>query len=94
MQWSTAPVIGTPKCASTIGGVFGSITATVSPSPRSIAASREASRTERSRTSRQVRRSGPWITAQRSGYTSATQSSSDSGVSGTWFAGLRSRPWR
>ena len=27
---STAPAIGTPKCASTIGGVLGSITATVS----------------------------------------------------------------
>ena len=28
--FSTAPAIGTPKCASTIGGVLGSITATVS----------------------------------------------------------------
>jgi hypothetical protein len=27
---STAPDIGTPKCASTMGGVLGSITATVS----------------------------------------------------------------
>ena len=27
---STAPAMGTPKCASTIGGVLGSITATVS----------------------------------------------------------------
>ena len=67
MQWSTAPVIGTAKCASIIGGVLGSITATVSPSPRSIAASRDASRRERSRTSRHVRRSGPWTTAHRSG---------------------------
>jgi hypothetical protein len=35
---STAPAIGTPKCASTISGVFASITATVSflptPAPR------------------------------------------------------------
>jgi hypothetical protein len=29
-ELSTAPAIGTPKCASTMGGVFGSITATVS----------------------------------------------------------------
>jgi len=33
---STAPAMGTPKCASTMGGVLGSITATVSflPMPR------------------------------------------------------------
>jgi hypothetical protein len=30
---STAPHIGTPKCASYMGGVLGSITATVSPTP-------------------------------------------------------------
>ena len=37
---STAPAIGTPKCASTIGGVLGSITATVSflPMPARIRA--------------------------------------------------------
>ncbi len=29
-EHSTAPTMGTPKCASTIGGVLGSITATVS----------------------------------------------------------------
>ena len=41
---STAPAIGMPKCASTIAGVFGSITATVSfltmPRPCSALASR------------------------------------------------------
>ena len=31
MLFSTAPAIGTPKCASSIGGVFGSMAATVSP---------------------------------------------------------------
>ncbi|SAK99352.1 hypothetical protein AWB82_07284 [Caballeronia glebae] len=41
---STAPVIGTPKCASTISGVFGSIAATVSPRPMPRAASADASR--------------------------------------------------
>ncbi|MNN44252.1 hypothetical protein D3C81_1585330 [compost metagenome] len=30
---STAPVMGTPKCASSMAGVLGSITATVSPRP-------------------------------------------------------------
>ena len=33
MACSTAPVIGTPKCASSIGGVLGSMTLTVSPGP-------------------------------------------------------------
>ena len=32
-EFNTAPTIGTPKWASTIGGVFGNITATVSPTP-------------------------------------------------------------
>jgi len=67
MLLSTARVIGSAKCASSIGGVLGSITATVSPSPMSIAASAAASRRERSATSRQLRRSGPCTTAQRSG---------------------------
>ncbi len=31
--FSTAPHIGTPKCASTMAGMLGSITATVSPTP-------------------------------------------------------------
>ena len=44
----TPPVIGTPKCASTIGGVFGTITATVTPRPTPRAVSAEASRRERS----------------------------------------------
>jgi hypothetical protein len=45
--FSTAPVIGTPKCASYISGVFDSITATVSPGPTPRAASADASRRER-----------------------------------------------
>ena len=44
---STAPHIGTPKCASYIGGVFGSMTATVSPRPMPRFASAEARRRER-----------------------------------------------
>jgi hypothetical protein len=43
MLFSTAPAIGTPKCASSIAGTFGSIVATVSPGatprPASAAAS-------------------------------------------------------
>ena len=46
MLLSTAPAIGTPKCASSIGGVFGSMAATVSPGatprPASAAASLRA----------------------------------------------------
>ncbi len=45
---STPPVIGTPKCASTISGVLASIAATVSPRPIPRRASAEASRRERS----------------------------------------------
>ena len=44
---STPPVIGTPKCASIISGVFASITATVSPAPMPRRASAEASRRDR-----------------------------------------------
>ena len=44
---STAPIIGTPKCASNIAGMLGSITATVSPLPMPRAASAEASRRQR-----------------------------------------------
>ena len=41
---STPPVIGTPKCASTISGVLAAISATVSPTPTPAFASAEASR--------------------------------------------------
>ena len=44
---STAPHIGTPKCASYIAGMFGAITATVSPLPMPRRASAEASRRQR-----------------------------------------------
>ena len=43
-----APLIGTPKCASTIGGVFGSIAATVSPLPMPASLNAEDSRLQRS----------------------------------------------
>ena len=49
MLLSTAPAIGTPKCASSIGGVFGSITATVSPGPTPRPASAAASLRARAR---------------------------------------------
>jgi hypothetical protein len=39
--------IGTPKCASSIGGVLESITVTVSPLPMFLAASAEASVSDR-----------------------------------------------
>ena len=41
--FNTAPLIGMPKCASTMGGVLGSITATVSPLPMPLRASALAS---------------------------------------------------
>ena len=45
-------VIGTPKCASSIAGTFGSMADTVSPGPTPRRASAEASRRHRSRNSR------------------------------------------
>ena len=44
---STAPVMGMPKCASTIVGVFGSITATVSPLPTPLRGSADGERRQR-----------------------------------------------
>ena len=44
---SVAPVIGTPKCTSTIGGMLGSMTATVSPTPMPRLANAEARRRQR-----------------------------------------------
>ena len=46
--FSTAPVIATPKWASTIAGMLGSITATVSPTPMPRRESALASRRQRS----------------------------------------------
>ena len=48
MVLSTAPGIGTPKCASSIAGTFGSIADTVSPGRTPWRASAEASRRARS----------------------------------------------
>ena len=45
--FKVAPVIGTPKCTSTIAGMFGSITATVSPTPMPRFASADARRRQR-----------------------------------------------
>jgi hypothetical protein len=42
--FSTAPHIGTPKCASYMAGMFGSMTATVSPVPIPRRASADARR--------------------------------------------------
>ena len=63
----TAPVIGIPKCASIISGVFASSNATVSPRPMPRAASAEASRRQRSRVWLHVKRRPPWTTARWSG---------------------------
>ena len=65
--FSTAPVIGTPKCASTISGVFAATTDTVSPQPTPRADNAEASRWHRSRVCAQVNRRLPCTTASRSG---------------------------
>ena len=51
---STAPVIGTPKCASNISGVLAAITATVSPTPMPARASADARRRQRAYVSAQV----------------------------------------
>ncbi len=64
---STAPAIGMPKWASTIGGVLGSITATVSPWPMPWRDKALASWRQRSYSSPQVRRSPPCTTASRRG---------------------------
>ena len=64
---STAPAIGMPKCASTMGGVLGSITATVSPLPMPWRASALASWRQREYSWLQVRRRPPWTTARRCG---------------------------
>ena len=45
--FSTAPAIGTPKCASYISGVFGAMTATVSPRLMPARTSAEARRRQR-----------------------------------------------
>ena len=50
MALSTAPISGTPKCASNIAGTFGSMAETVSPG-RTWRDSAEASRATRSRSS-------------------------------------------
>lgn len=89
---STAPMAGTPKCSSIIGGVFGSIAATVSPLRIPKAASALARRRQRVETWAQVRRSPPCTTARRSGYTAAARSRKLNGVSGAWFAGVFGRP--
>ncbi len=51
-ECSTARTIGTPKCASSMAGVFDSITDTVSPLPIPSLSSAEASFSERCQNSR------------------------------------------
>ena len=46
-EFSTPPVIGTPKCASYISGMLGAMIATVSPTPMPTLSSAEASRRQR-----------------------------------------------
>jgi hypothetical protein len=65
--FSTPPVMGTPKCASNSSGTFGAITATVLPIPTPRFDRAEASRTQRSLVSAQVRRMSPWMTDRRFG---------------------------
>ncbi|MCY1555433.1 hypothetical protein D9M68_920990 [compost metagenome] len=67
MAFSTAPIIGTPKCASNIAGPFGAITATVSPRPTPRWARAEARRMQRLYVSPQVCRKLPLISARRCG---------------------------
>ena len=88
----TAPVMGTPKWASIISGVFASRTATVSPRPIPRVASAEASRRHRSRVALQLYRRPPCTTASCSGWTSALQSRNTSGVRGAKFAVRRPSP--
>lgn len=63
---STAPAIGTPKCASTIAGMFGSSAATVSPRATPACASALASCLARVWVSPHVRRTSPCTIARRS----------------------------
>jgi len=52
--FSTAPAIGTAKCASKTSGTFGAIKATVSPRPTPCAAKALANRRQRSSAARQL----------------------------------------
>ena len=79
---STAPNMAGAKCSSIIAGTLGSIAATVSPRWTPRLASADASRRQRAYVSRQLRRTSPWITAVRSGYTYAAFARNDTGVSG------------
>ena len=56
---STAPAMGTPKCASSSSGILGAITQTVSPTPMPRSFKAAASRMHRSKVSRQLRRMAP-----------------------------------
>ena len=80
--FSTAPVIGTPKCISTISGVLASIAATVSPGPIPARTSADARRRQRKAVSPQVKRRSPCTTDAWSGHIAAVRSRNESGVSG------------
>ena len=56
---STAPVIGTPKCASKRAGMLAAMTATVSPRPMPRRPSADARRRQRAWLSAQVNRPLP-----------------------------------
>ncbi|MCY1374792.1 hypothetical protein D9M69_621550 [compost metagenome] len=80
---STAPASGMPKWASSMAGVLGASTDTVSPGAMPRIASADARRWQRSRVCAQVRVSSPCTTATRFGCASAARSRKPSGVSGT-----------
>ena len=90
---STAPAMGTPKWASTMGGVLGSMTATVSFLPMPARCRALASWRQRVYVWLQVCRRLPCTMARRSGYTSAVRWMKPRGDCGAKLAGLRGRCW-
>ncbi len=63
MVLSTAPLMGTPKCASNMAGTLGATMETVSPSPMPRRRRAEASWRQRRSVWAQLWRRGPWISA-------------------------------
>ena len=88
---STAPSNGTPKCASTIAGVFGAMMATVCPRWTPCRARAEARRRQRAYVSAQLCRRSPCRMAVCAGYTSAVRRMKLSGESEAWFAAFCGR---
>src|SRR5262245_45927410 len=86
----TPCVIGTPKWASYISGVFESIAATVSPFPTPRPTRADASRRQRASVSAHVKRRDPCTTDARRGNVYAAQARNVRGVRGAQLAAFLS----